>query len=143
MPNATTYLGFGSIVAAMGIALVCFHVRAHRRHRTDNDLSESDRQFFNHQYARRMQTSALTVTLGALIGLCGYLQVFEESPVFATCYVIGMLMLALWLILLALSDAIASRVYAGKVERRHKRVCKTLQQALSEVRQAHGLEPRN
>jgi hypothetical protein len=143
MPNPTTYLGFGSIVAAMGIALVCFHVRAHRRHRIDNDLSESDRRFFAHQYARRMQTSALTVTLGALIGLCGYLRVFEESPVFATCYVIGMLMLALWLILLAISDAIASRVYAGKVERRHKRVCKTLQQALSEVRQAHGLEPRN
>jgi hypothetical protein len=143
MPNATTYLGFGSIVATMGIALVCFHVRAHRRHETDDDLSESDRQFFTHQYARRMQTSALTVTLGALIGLCGYLRAFEESPIFATLYVIGLLVLALWLILLALSDAIASRVYAGKLERRHKRVCKTLQQALAEVRQAHGLEPHN
>jgi hypothetical protein len=54
-----------------------------------------------------------------------------------------MLMLALWLILLALSDAIASRIYAGKLERRHKRVCKTLQQALAEVLQAHGLEPHN
>lgn len=52
-------------------------------------------------------------------------------------------MLALWLILLALSDAIASRIYAGKLERRHKRVCKTLQQALAEVLQAHGLEPHN
>jgi hypothetical protein len=143
MPNATTYLGFGSIVAALGIALVCFHVRAHRRHKTDADLSESDQRFFARQYARRMQTSALTVTLGALIGLCGYLRIFEESPIFATCYVIGLLMLALWLILLAVSDAIASRVYAGQVERRHKRVCKTLQQALAEVRQAHGLEPHN
>jgi hypothetical protein len=143
MPNPTIYLGFGAIVAAAGIALVCFHVRAHRRHQMDDELSEADHRFFDHQYARRMQTSALTVTLGALIGLCGYLRVFEESPIFATCYVIGLLLLALWLILLALSDAVATRVYAGKLERRHKQVCKTLQQALAEVRQAHGLEPHN
>ncbi len=141
MPNETTYLGLGPIVTAVGIALVCFHVRAHRRHQMDNELTEPDHRFFAHQYARRMQTSALTVTLGALIGLCGYLRVFEESPIFATCYVIGLLLLALWLILLALSDAIASRVYAGKLEHRNRQVGKTLQQALEEVRQAHGLEP--
>lgn len=136
----TTCLAFGSVVAAVGIALVLFNVRAHRRHQANGDLSEADHQFFDNQYARRMQTSALTVTFGALIGFCGYLQ-FEESPIFATCYIIGLLVLALWLILLAIGDVIATRVYAGKLDRRHRAVRKTLQQALDEVREAHGLDP--
>ena len=138
----TTCLAFGSMVAAVGIALVLFNVRAHRRHQSDKDLSEDDHQFFDHQYARRMQTSGMTVTFGALIGYCGYLQ-FEESPIFATCYIIGMLILALWLILLALSDAVATRVYAGKLDRRNRAVRKSLQDALNEVREAHGLGPGN
>ena len=140
---ATPYLGFGSIVSAVGIALVYFHVRAHRRHQTDDQLSESDHQFFDQQYARRMQTSALAITLGALIGLCGYLKGLEESPIFATLYVAGLLLLALWLILLALSDALASRVYAGKLDRRNRKIRTSLQQALSDVRRAHGLDPHN
>ena len=123
--------------------MVCFHVRAHRKHQTDDELSEADQRFFDQQYARRMQTSALTVTLGALISFCGYLKVFENSPVFATIYVVGLLLLALWLILLALSDAVASRVYASRLDRRNRKIRKSLQEALTEVRQAHGLDPQN
>ncbi|GAB5441813.1 MAG: hypothetical protein Fues2KO_21620 [Fuerstiella sp.] len=137
MPIA--YLLFGSLVAAAGIALVLSNVRAFRRHESDESLSDADRQFFASQYARRMQTSALTVTFGALIGLCGYLK-FEEMPVFSTCYVIGLLLLALWLILLAVSDIVATRVYAGKLDRQNRLVRRSLQQALDEVREAHGLD---
>lgn len=134
----TTCLAFGSVVAAVGIALVFFNVRAHRLHQANTDLSEEDHRFFDDQYSRRMQTSALTVTFGALIGLCGYLQ-FKQSPIFATCYVIGLLLLAFWLILLAISDVIATRVYAARLDRSTRSVRKTLQQALDEVREAHGL----
>ncbi len=143
MPPETTYLAFGSAVAAVGIALIVVHVRSHRKHQADDELSEADHQFFDHQYARRMQTSALTVTLGALIGLCGYLRDFGDSPIFATFYVIGLLVLAMWLILLAVSDAIATRVYASKLDRRNREVKKTLQDALAEVREAHGLDTPN
>lgn len=134
-----TCLAFGFVVAAAGIALVLFNVRAHRRHQADAELSDGDRHFFENQYSRRMQTSGLTVTFGALIGLCGYLK-FEEQPVFATCYIIGMLVLALWLILLAVGDAIATRVYASKLDRRNRATRRSLQQALDEVRKAHGLD---
>ena len=138
MPEATTYLWFGSMIAAVGIGLVMLHVRSHRQHRSDANLSPADLRFFESQYARRMQTSALLITLGALIGLCGYLKVFEDSPLFATCYVIGLLLLALWLILLAVSDAIATRVYSSRLDRRNRDMHKSLQDALSEVRKAHG-----
>ena len=62
------------------------------------------------------------------------------SPIFATCYIIGMLVLALWLVLLAVGDVIATRIYAGKLDRRNRAVRKSLQQALDEVRKAHGLD---
>ncbi|MCR9199753.1 MAG: hypothetical protein NXI04_13995 [Planctomycetaceae bacterium] len=140
MPEATTYLWFGSMISAVGIGLVMLHIRSHRQHRADGDLNASDLRFYEQQYSRRMQTSALLITLGALIGLCGYLKVFEDSPVFATCYVIGLLLLALWLILLALSDAVATRVYSSRLDRRNRDMQKSLQDALAEVRKAHGLD---
>jgi len=140
MPDATTYLWFGSMISAVGIGLVMLHIRSHRQHRADGDLTASDLRFYEQQYSRRMQTSALLITLGALIGLCGYLKVFEDSPVFATCYVIGLLLLALWLILLALSDAVATRVYSSRLDRRNRDMQKSLQDALAEVRKAHGLD---
>lgn len=142
MPPTSTYLGFGSAIAAAGIGLVLIHIRTHRSRQSDRDLNEADHRFFDHQYARRMQTSALLITLGALIGLCGYMKIFEDSPVFATFYVIGLLLLSLWLILLAISDVVATRVYSSRIDRKSRDMHKNLQQALSEVREAHGLEPK-
>lgn len=143
MPTPEIYLIFGAIISAFGIALICFHVRAHRRHLSDKQHTEADMRFYQHQYFRRLQTSTLAVTLGALVGLCGYLKTFEESPVFATVYVIGLLLLAMWLVLLALSDALASRVYASQLSRRNQTMQKSLQETLAEVRQAHGLDSQN
>lgn len=143
MPTPETYLAFGATISAIGIALICFHVRAQRQHLANKELSDTDMRFYQHQYFRRLQTSALAVTLGALIGLCGYLKAFEESPVFATAYVIGLLLLAMWLVLLALSDALASRVYASQLHRRNHKMQKSLKETLAEVREAHGLDPRH
>ena len=138
MPTPEICLAFGAMVSSIGIALIYFHVRAHRQHPADKDLTEIDIRFYQHQYVRRLQTSALAVTLGALIGLCGYLEAFEESPVFATVYVIGLLLLSLWLVLMAISDALASRVYANQLNRRNHKMQKSLEETLAEVRQAHG-----
>lgn len=136
-----TYLGFGSLVAAFGIGLIVFHVRSHQQHRRDTGLSAVDRRFFEHQYVRRMQTSALAVCLGGLIGLCGYIKAFEDSPAFATVYVVGLLLLTFWLVLLAVTDAMASRVHSKRSRRSADTSAKSLQQALAEVREAHGLDP--
>ena len=141
MPTAVTYLGFGTCISAVGIAFVLFHVRSHRRHVADDKLSAAESRFFEHQYLRRMQTSGLTVTLGALIALCGYSKIFENSPVFATFYVVGLLLLTFWLILLAVSDAIATRVHSSRLDRRNPEGQKTLQEALADVREAHKSGP--
>ena len=136
---ATTYLLFGSIVSTAGFAMIVLHVMQRRNHLGDETLSESDRRFYGHQYSRRMQTSALTVTLGALIGLCGYIPALEKSPVFATCYVLGLLLLSLWLILLAMSDAVASRVYSSRVNRRQRKLRESLQEAMMEIKSGNDI----
>ena len=135
----TTYLLFGSLVSTAGLAMIVLHVMQRRNHLDDETLSESDRRFYGHQYSRRMQTSALTVTLGALIGLCGYIPALAKSPVFATCYVLGLLLLSLSLILLAMSDAIASSVHSGRVNRRQQKMRESLQEALMELKSVNDI----
>jgi len=135
----TTYLLFGSLVSTAALAMIVLHVMQRRNHLDDETLSESDRRFYGHQYSRRMQTSALTLTLGALIGLCGYIPALAKSPVFATCYVLGLLLLSLSLILLAMSDAIASRVHSGRVNRRQQKMRESLQEALMELKSVNDI----
>ena len=140
MSSPTTCLLFGSVVSTVGIIFVAFHVYARYQKPQNCSLTETESRFRDHQYARRMQTSALAITLGALIGLFGYLQILEDSPVFATCYVTALLLLSLWLVLLGLSDAIASRIHAGRQIRETDREHRSLQQALADVRRAYGLD---
>jgi len=136
---ATTHLLFGTLVSSVGFAMIVLHVVQRRKHQEDASLSDSDSRFYDQQYRRRMQTSALTVTLGALIGLCGYIRALETSPVFATCYVVGLLLLSLWLILLALSDAAASRVHSNRVQRRQRKLREALQEALLQLKSTNDI----
>ena len=140
MATDYVFLSVGSIVAFFGIAMIGWHVRQHRRHLEDLELSAVDQKFFDHQYRRRMQTSALTVTLGALISLCESLPAFRESPVFATFYVMGLLLLSLWLVLLAFSDAVASRVHVSQSLRKNRKARQELQTAVDELRRQQQLE---
>ncbi len=130
------FLCVGIIVAVFGILMIYWHVRQHRRHQENLDLSVEDQRFFDGQYRRRIQTSALTVTLGALLSLCENLPAFRTSPVFATFYVMGLLLLAFWLVLLALSDAVASRVHVSQSLRRNRRARQSLTEAIEELRLA-------
>ncbi|MCA9066612.1 MAG: hypothetical protein KDA96_26275, partial [Planctomycetaceae bacterium] len=123
------FIAVGAIVAGFGVAMIVWHVIQNRRHRDNPDLSEDDRRFYGQQYKRRLQTSALAVTLGALISLCETLPAFQSSPLFATVYVIGLIMICLWLILLALSDAVSSRIHVSQSLRRNRKNRQALQEA--------------
>jgi Na+/melibiose symporter-like transporter len=136
--DETTYLCFGSVVAIIGMLMIFIHVARHRRNLADGSVSEEDISFFSMQYRRRMQTSALTVTLGALIALCGQLEEFEESPVFATTYVIALLVLAFWLVLLALGDAAASRMHSNQALRKHRRARQSLEETLVKMQRSQS-----
>jgi hypothetical protein len=143
----TTYIfiAFGSFVWLFGIAMVAWHVRQHRAVVNDAGISPSDFKFHESQYRRRMQTSALTITLGALIAMCDYLPQFRASLGFAAGYIATLLLLSMWLVLLAIGDAFASRVHVQQSIRRNRQTRAALQEAINELRrqQEHSMKPHS
>jgi hypothetical protein len=128
------FVAVGALVWLFGIAMVLWHVRQRRINLSDASLSPHEIRFQEQRYRRRMQTSALTITLGALIALCDYLAWMKASPAFFAGYVIVLLFLTIWLILLAMGDAMASRVHLGQSLRRNRNSRLALQQAIDELR---------
>lgn len=128
-----------------GIAMVAWHVRQHRVVIHDAGLSPADFKFYESQYRRRMQTSALTITLGALIAMCDYLPQLGASLGFAAGYIATLLLLSMWLVLLAIGDAFASRVHMQQSIRRNRQTRAALQEAVDELRrqQEYLLKPHS
>ena len=138
METDNVFLSVGAVVAVFGMGLVFWHVFQRRRLQNDLEMSDSSQKFYDQQYRRRMQTSALTVTLGALIALCESLPVFRRSPVFATAYVVFLLLLSFWLVLLAFSDAVSSRVHLSQSMRENRKARRALQEAVEELRRTQN-----
>ena len=134
MSTSYLFIGVGAFVWFFGIAMVTWHVWRRRRFLNDLDVSPTELKFLEQQYRRRMQTSALTITLGALISMCDYLPQFRTSPGFAAAYVMGLLLLSMWLVLLALGDAVASRVHMSQTLRKNRQTRQALQEANNELR---------
>lgn len=139
MRDDLIFAGFGAALALIGVGLIYLHGKSRRRHQQDTDLSEQDRRFFERQYSRRMQTSALTVVLGGLIAVGGRVALLGKSPWIATGYVCALLLLSVWLMLLGIGDAVASRIHAQRQLRTGNRKHTNLTAALAEVRAAYGL----
>ena len=140
MQAGSAFLLVGSLVAGFGIAMIVWHVIQNRRHAENFSLNADELLFYERQYRRRMQTSALTVTLGAMLALCEQIPAFRASPVFATIYVFAMLLLSLWLIILALTDALASRMHMMRSLRRNRNARKELEAAAEALRESAALD---
>jgi len=128
------FIAMGAVVWLFGIAMVAWHVRQRRNAVNDAGLPPAELKFVEQQYRRRMQTSALTITLGALIAMSDYLPQFRTSPGFAAGYVATLLLLAMWLVLLAMGDAFASRVHLQQSLRKNRQTREALQEAVDELR---------
>lgn len=142
MTSDYLFVGVGALVWLFGIVLVAWHVRQRRKTMGDPGLPPDEQRFLDQQYRRRMQTSALTITLGALIALCDYLTFLKTSPGYAATYVTVLLLLAMWLVLLAVGDAMASRIHMGRSLRRNRKSREALAGALAELRRHEEQELR-
>lgn len=132
------FIGVGALVWFFGIGMISSHVYRRRLYLNDAEIHPTELKFLEQQYRRRMQTSALTITLGALISMCDYLPQFKTSPGFAAAYVVGLLLILMWLVLLALGDAVASRVHVSQSLRKNRLTRQALQAAIDEVRHKHA-----
>lgn len=139
MRDDLIFAGFGAVLAVIGVGLIYLQVQARRRQLLDTELSEREQRFFTRQHSHRMQTSAFTVVLGGLIAVGGRVILLGKSPWIATGYICILLVLALWLMLLGIGDAIASRIHAQQQSRTGNRKHTNLADALAEVRSAYGL----
>ncbi|MFN8709807.1 MAG: hypothetical protein ACK526_01795 [Planctomyces sp.] len=134
METDQVFLSVGAVVAFFGMALVLWHVAQHRRQLDDAGDDPNDLKFADDQYRRRMQTSSLTIILGALIALCESLPRFQNSPRFAVGYIIFLLIVAFVLVVLALKDAVASRIHLNRSIREHRVARRVLHDAVEELR---------
>ena len=72
---------------------------------------DRERRHFRLQFRRRIQVSALLILLGLMIPLGDWLMVQRRNPLWITIYWIVVLALALWIMLLAAIDWLATRLY--------------------------------
>ncbi len=133
-------LWFGAFLWLFGVSMVVAHVLQRRASLRSAIEEPADLQFVERRYRRRMQTSALTMTLGALIVLCDYLPPFKSSPGLAAGYILAMLLLSIWLVLLAVGDAMASRVHLAQAMRNNMKTRQSLQATLDEMRRKQAAQ---
>jgi len=93
---------------AGGTVVALWHARR-RRQPAPSECSPEDRLFRSQQYLRRTQSGTLLAVLGLLIFLSDFLPLVTRSARVATIYVMFILFLGLWLVLMGLADAMASR----------------------------------
>ena len=109
--NASTFF-VGLAVALGGAGLIARHVlswRAAQRQPLDGE----EREFRRLQFRRRMQASAMIALAG--VGLaCEPLVENANSPWLLTIYTLLLIAILLWIVALALSDAVATRFHYGR-----------------------------
>ncbi|NLE36433.1 MAG: hypothetical protein GX621_00245 [Pirellulaceae bacterium] len=104
----TNLVAAAVILASVG--LMWWHLRVRQRHRRE-ELSPTDYDFHRRQFRRRIQTSAMLGILGILIAASSMV----EPPMVKVLFYVGMLGLTLWIVLLAMADAVVSRVHYARL----------------------------
>jgi len=106
--DLTVWILFSGSVMAISAGLIWSHFRtwksAQRR-----DLEPRELGFLQRQFRRRMQTSSMLLLLGGAI-LAGY-WVPRERPSLYVFYWCGVFLWTIWIMLLAVGDAVLSRLY--------------------------------
>ena len=107
-----------------GIAIAVWHFKKIRQ-LTPSAGTPEDRLLLRQQNLRRTQSGTLMALLGMLIFLSDFLPLVTRSAKVATVYVIFILFLALWLVLMGMADAVASRAALRRSLRQQRMMRKT------------------
>lgn len=100
----------GAALVALSALLIRSHRRAWRKQQADTTLDEFERKHLFKRFRRRVQTSSLIGILGVAIAL-GDSVVWRVGGLGAGLYWIGILLVAMWVMLLALGDMATSRAH--------------------------------
>lgn len=116
MNDIKASLTMGTALILLGAWLIRWHWAVwvqHRGQQADAKPAGDDRErrHFWLQFRRRLQISALMILLGVMIPLGDWLMVQKRNPLWLAIFWIVALVLALWIMLLAAIDWLATRMY--------------------------------
>jgi UDP-N-acetylmuramyl pentapeptide phosphotransferase/UDP-N-acetylglucosamine-1-phosphate transferase len=112
MNDLSSYV-ISAILLATSVALVVRHVRVWKRLKAE-ELDEREYIFRYRQFRRRLQTSVMIGLMGVAIVVGQVLMDLGVSWRSKVWYWIGVLGLLLWILLLAVADAVATSAYYSR-----------------------------
>lgn len=99
---------FAALLMLLGLALMWRHAHVWRSAR-ERETDERELAFAGRQFRRRRRTSAIIVVLGLAIAGGELIR----SPLVSLVYWLGILLLVLWIVALAVLDAVATQQHFG------------------------------
>lgn len=106
-------VGLSATLVTISLGLIIWHIRSWRE-ADHGGLGEAEHSFHARRYRRRLQASAMVGVIGLL--LLG--ELWLKDPRVMLLYWSGVVLLLVWLLLLAASDWLASRLhFRGQLNR--------------------------
>lgn len=100
---------FGAALVVVGVLMMAWHRKSWTLQQDDPGFNQWDLKRLKSRYRRRMQTSGMIAVMGVMLGV-GDVLIWQQGPVVATVYWIGVIALGGWLLLLGLGDLLSVRV---------------------------------
>jgi hypothetical protein len=104
-------LVFGTALVVLGGFLVRWHYAAWNAQRNDGTLDDRERLHFRAQFRRRIQIAAMVILVGIILPPLEWLIERKQSRELITIIVIAVLLIALWIMVLAMIDWLSMRVH--------------------------------
>ncbi|MBW3597063.1 MAG: hypothetical protein KY475_07285 [Planctomycetes bacterium] len=126
-------IAFGVFLILLSAGLVCSHIAAERRRRTE-DLEAGEREYRRRQWRRRMQAS----TLIGLVGVAVLGGLWVEGPPLEALYWLGVLLAAIWILVLAGADVVSTQSFFRGVQVRRAEEHAALREEIERYRRHEG-----
>ncbi len=127
---------FPLLVVCLGLGLIYSHVDGWRAAK-ESGLSAGNLDFQWRRFRRRVQASGMVVLLGAALA-AGQLISPRRHPSLFVYFWAGVFLLAVWVVLLALADAVSSRQHLTRL--RHQQLIETAKLQAELRRQKQPIE---
>jgi Na+/H+ antiporter NhaD/arsenite permease-like protein len=108
---------FPALILALALGWIVWHVTVWRSVR-DQERDEEEKQFQWRRFRRRMQASSMLALVAIGMGAGLHVPLAREPSLFVYVWS-GVFLLTLWIVVLALADALATRAHAMRVRQDH------------------------
>jgi hypothetical protein len=124
----------GIALVGVGVAMMRSHRRSWNAKKNDSSLDEPERRYLHSRFRRRMQASAILTALGVLIPLGVVVIPWQQFQALFAAFWGGVLLLAVWVILLGIADAVATSAHTRAELGRIRRQQRELEAKVAELR---------